>query len=255
MAASSSMLPTLSQIQAWDTTHLENAATQWASTADTWEEAFTRIHHQVPNPGGVPWRGRTAEAALLRTAQDRYSAIEAADGVRDAANAARLGAGQIQGARQVALDAIADAEAAGFTVGEDLSVTSRTAGDPPPVQAARQAQAEEHAATIRLRAADLLATDRDVSSRITTAIGGVKPAIQGVDNHTIKDSPAHNGDDQRRRNEIEAFKQVFGREPTSAADWETAAALDPHSYDPKFQGVGPQIKGSSGKSVGHGSVG
>jgi len=141
-----------------------------------------------------------------------------------------------------ALDAIADAEAAGFTVGEDLSVTSRAAGDPPPAQAARQAQAEEDAATIRLRAADLLATDRDVASRITTAIGGVKPAIQGVDNHTIKDSPAHDGDDQRRRNEIETFKQVFGREPTSAADWETVAALDPHSYDPKFQGVGPQIK-------------
>ncbi|WP_240563001.1 hypothetical protein [Mycobacterium sp. IS-2888] len=49
-------------------------------------------------------------------------------------------------------------------------------------------------------------------------------------------------DEQRRQNQIEAFKQVFGREPSSAADWDTAAALDPHSYDPKYQGVGPQIE-------------
>jgi hypothetical protein len=236
------MLPTLSQIQGWDTTHLEVAATQWASTADTWEDAFTQIHHKVPNPGGVPWQGHTAEAALARTAHDRYTAIEAADCVRDAATAARLGAAQIQGARQAALDAVSDAEAAGFSVGEDLSVTGRTTGGSPARQAARQAQAEEHAATIRLRAADLLATDRDVANGITTAVGGVKPTIQGVDNRTFKSDPADIGDDQRRRNEIEAFKQVFGREPTSAADWETAAALDPHSYDPKFQGVGPQVK-------------
>lgn len=50
------------------------------------------------------------------------------------------------------------------------------------------------------------------------------------------------GQDERRHNQIEAFKQVFGREPVSAADWETATALDPHSYDPQFRGIGPQIE-------------
>ncbi|MGH3635554.1 MAG: EspA/EspE family type VII secretion system effector, partial [Mycobacterium sp.] len=35
--------------------------------------------------------------------------------------------------------------------------------------------------------------------------------------------------------------QVFGRPPSSAADWETAAALDPHSYDPKNADVPPNI--------------
>lgn len=49
-------------------------------------------------------------------------------------------------------------------------------------------------------------------------------------------------DEERRHNQIEAFKQVFGREPVSAADWETASALDQHGYDPNFQGVGPQIE-------------
>jgi hypothetical protein len=66
-------------------------------------------------------------------------------------------------------------------------------------------------------------------------------AAQAADYHTVKQAPV-SPDGDRRQNEIDAFKQVFGREPTSAADWETAAALDPHSYDPKYQGVGPQIK-------------
>ncbi|WP_204802673.1 hypothetical protein [Mycobacterium riyadhense] len=45
----------------------------------------------------------------------------------------------------------------------------------------------------------------------------------------------------RRQNQIEAFTKVFGRQPSSAADWETAAALDPHSYDPKNGGVPANI--------------
>src|SRR5262249_54443167 len=51
-----------------------------------------------------------------------------------------------------------------------------------------------------------------------------------------------NQDEERRRNQIDAFKQVFGREPTSEADWETAAALDSHTYDPKFKGRNSQIE-------------
>lgn len=45
----------------------------------------------------------------------------------------------------------------------------------------------------------------------------------------------------RRQNQIDAFKQVFGREPTSTADWETAAILDPNSYDAKNDGIPPNI--------------
>lgn len=45
----------------------------------------------------------------------------------------------------------------------------------------------------------------------------------------------------RRRNQIDAFKKLFGREPTSSNDWITAAALDPHSYDPKNGGAPPNI--------------
>ncbi|WP_414686556.1 hypothetical protein [Mycobacterium sp.] len=45
----------------------------------------------------------------------------------------------------------------------------------------------------------------------------------------------------RQQNQIDAFTKVFGRPPSSQADWDTAAALDPHSYNPKDGGVHPNI--------------
>lgn len=66
--------------------------------------------------------------------------------------------------------------------------------------------------------------------------------IQGLGGDMPEAPPKDAQDEQRRRNQIEAFKQVFGREPVSAADWTTAAALDPHSYDPDFRGIGPRVE-------------
>jgi len=45
----------------------------------------------------------------------------------------------------------------------------------------------------------------------------------------------------RTQNQIDAFTKVFGRPPSSAADWEMAAALDPHSYEAKNGGKPPNI--------------
>ncbi len=68
---------------------------------------------------------------------------------------------------------------------------------------------------------------------------GYDPAlIEGIDGHR----PETPEGQQRLHNQIDAFKQVFGREPTSEADWETAAALDPHTYNPDFRGVGSRIE-------------
>lgn len=64
--------------------------------------------------------------------------------------------------------------------------------------------------------------------------------IQGVDAPEAPGQPVAEAD--RRQNQIDAFTRVFGRAPRSAADWDTAAALDPHSYDPKYDGVGPEIR-------------
>ncbi|WP_441293419.1 putative alpha/beta hydrolase [Mycobacterium malmoense] len=70
--------------------------------------------------------------------------------------------------------------------------------------------------------------------------GGYEPPIQALYGD-LPTAPPPNAE-ERRRNQIEAFKQVFGREPTSAADWETAAALDPQTYDPKFGGTKSEVR-------------
>ncbi|MGV0048084.1 hypothetical protein ACRU43_02525 [Mycobacterium colombiense] len=71
---------------------------------------------------------------------------------------------------------------------------------------------------------------------------GYTPTIQAFDGDIPKDSPSYVSEEERRHNQIEAFKQVFGREPASAADWETAAALDSQTYDPKFNGAKSEIR-------------
>lgn len=68
---------------------------------------------------------------------------------------------------------------------------------------------------------------------------GYEPPIQAFDGNIPQAPPANA---EERRNQIEAFKQVFGRDPTSAADWETAAALDPQTYDPKFNGDKSEVR-------------
>ena len=208
MPATALAVPTLSQIQAWSSDHLESAATQWERTADTWEHAFAAVHRETPTPGGTTWTGAGADAAVLRTGADRLVAAGAAESLHAAAKAARYGAGEITGARQLALAAVAAAQAAGFDVRDDLSVTSRQPV-PATLQAAVQAQAQTHAAAIRSQAAALLAVDQQVAGDVSAAIAGVSgaqfddtpvsptdeqqkkdPTIQLVDNHTFKDSPA-----------------------------------------------------------------
>ncbi|OBA64085.1 hypothetical protein A5647_03215 [Mycobacterium sp. 1100029.7] len=64
-------------------------------------------------------------------------------------------------------------------------------------------------------------------------------ALQDMDAQGRGVDAGRQGD--RRQNQIAAFAEVFGRQPTSAADWETAAALDPHSYEAKNRGKPPNI--------------
>jgi hypothetical protein len=205
MAAVTAVAPTLSQIEAWSTDHLETAAAHWTETAETWEHAFTTVHREAPSPGGTVWEGAAADAAVLRTGTDRVVVAGTADSLHAAAKAARFGADEIAGARQLALQTINEARAAGFTVGEGLTVTSQPAG-PPALQAARQVQAQAFAAAIRASAENLVAVDNEVAGNVTTAVSEVsgaqfgdtpispprepkKPTIQAVDNRTVKDAP------------------------------------------------------------------
>jgi hypothetical protein len=161
-------MPALSQVRGWGTAHLTEAATQWTTTAMVWEDAFTEVAAQVSHPGGAAWEGVAAEAAQHRAYTDRLLVIGLADQLHNAARIARTGATQIDEARRLVLRTVDSAESAGFTVGEDFSVTDPRLYDPG-TAAVRQAQAEGFATDLRAGVGALLATDSGVAGQLTAA--------------------------------------------------------------------------------------
>lgn len=164
-----------------------------------WEEVFTNASSQISLPGGRPWDGEAAEAAQYQAYDDRLTVIALADQLHNASAVARAGASEIGVARQRTIDAVRNAQSAGFEVGEDLSVTSEESGSPAQI-AARRAQAELHAAEIRRCVTELVSTDQRVATQISTAtadigatnfpdLGEDTSAIRTVSNETIAEAP------------------------------------------------------------------
>ncbi|SON59203.1 hypothetical protein MSIMFI_00685 [Mycobacterium simulans] len=207
--AVSTPLPTLSQIQTMDTTYLLEAADYWTRTAKLWEQVFTQIHDRVSTPGGTPWKGQAATRAQERSYRDMVEVRGASYQLHEAAAVARRADDQLQACKAGALDAVADARADGFDVGDDYSVTDRSRGGSAEFRAARLAQAQGHAAFIRHRVATLVAKDQEITTQIGAATNGIDTltfqeapgiddavagddkhsGVQLVDNHTFKDAP------------------------------------------------------------------
>ncbi|MCH9732311.1 MAG: hypothetical protein K0U84_22030, partial [Actinomycetia bacterium] len=240
----------LSQIQGWDVQHLEDAAQRWDSTAQLWEDCFESVHRGSLNPGGSVWEGDAAEAVQERTFADLVKVRGLADVLREASSVARWGASDLLYAQQAVLAAVEAAQAAGFTVGEDLSVS-----DPTPLasllRGGRQAQAEELADYISFRAQALKALDTDVATKITTITAPLHEVsfneapvdnptnhIQALDNETRERDARHpdgrerdpDGQDGRRVREDEVFRRPPGGSGEGTdffeSDWAGRAILE-----------------------------
>jgi hypothetical protein len=164
------MIPTLSQIQSYTTSHLVDAADYWSSLADRWEDA----HWQVRNDAhSLNWEGLAGEAMRTRTTADYAVANGRADQLRSAAEIARQQASELERLRQRTLYAVEDAEDAGFAVEEDLSVIDIHPSSNVAELAARQTQAQAFSADIRQRAMALIAADNETAGNLTTTAGSV----------------------------------------------------------------------------------
>jgi hypothetical protein len=176
--------PSLSEIQAWDITHLESAARDWSATAEHWESSFTSIHRASVSPGGTVWEGVAAEAAQERAFADLVKVRGLADVLHESASIARRGAETLYATKQSVLDAVMDASAAGYVVSEDLSVTSPRGG------VAAQAQAQLYAAHIQERAVQLTAHDKQIAAEIA---GATTPLHAVTFAETPNTTSPHNG--------------------------------------------------------------
>jgi hypothetical protein len=154
--------PGLSALLAWPTEHLTEAADHWETVAErsygvahqVWREALT-----------VDWHGEAADAMRMATHADVQTTSAVVDQLQAAASVARGGASDLDAARSRVRYAVEDARAAGFQVGEELSVTDRTTGGSTAQRVARQAAAQAFAGDIRERAAQLIGQDAQWRAR------------------------------------------------------------------------------------------
>ncbi|KUH95809.1 hypothetical protein AU188_20910 [Mycobacterium sp. IS-3022] len=155
-------MPSRSEIEEWSTSVLDGAAARWRASATDSDQAFAQHRANVFNTN---WAGDAKDAAVNRVTTDAVVVSNQSSVQRAGAQIAEDGSRDIQAAKQEALDAIAEAEANGFEIGEDLSVTDTRDVDVSAV-AARTMAAREHAEDIRWFAERLAQTDELVGKRL-----------------------------------------------------------------------------------------
>jgi hypothetical protein len=192
--------PGLSELLAWPTDHLTQAADYWETIG---ERCYGLTNQVWQDTMSVDWHGEAAEALRSATHADMLTTSAVADQLQSAAKTARGGASDLYAARSRMQYAVEDARTAGFDVSEDLDITDRLTGATPAQHAARQAQAQTLAGDIRQRATQLVALDQQVADKITAAVAGIrdtfpqnptpdtppKPEIHAIGNHWKQDPP------------------------------------------------------------------
>jgi hypothetical protein len=164
-------VPGLSALLDWPTEHLTEAADYWHTVG---ERSYGVAHQVWRDALSVDWQGEAAEALRSGTHADMQTTSAAVDQLQAAASVARSGASDLDAARSRVRYAVEDAHAAGFEVGEDLSVTDRVRGGSAAQRAARQAAAQAFAGDIRQRAAQLVGLDQQIAGKITAAVAGIR---------------------------------------------------------------------------------
>jgi hypothetical protein len=114
------------------------------------------------------WRGEGREGTVEQAAHDLVKIRSPVYDLLDGASFARTGYDQQNGGKEWALDAVADAEDAGFAPNEDLSVTDTRTGGSAAQRAARQAEGQALSAQIRHRAALLVASNQEIATKLNT---------------------------------------------------------------------------------------
>jgi hypothetical protein len=162
-------------IEAYDPVWLADAAMYWNNAADHLYDTFSQVHAQAQ---GLGWQGASGDALTAHTQGMHTTATGVANQMRGAATIAREGVSNLTALASRARYAIEDAQADGFAVGHDLSVTDTRSSRNPVEQAARQAQAKTHAGDIVRTATALWTHNAAVAGDMTNATAG----IDAVDN-------------------------------------------------------------------------
>jgi hypothetical protein len=174
------MMP-LSQVLAYNTEHLVDAAAHWQGLADQREEVFATVQNEART---LPWEGQAADALHQRTQSDYNTAMESAGNLRQAAMIAKDGASTLDQMHSRVLYTLEDAQGDGFAPTEALAFVDTRPSTNPAVVAQRQAQAQAYTGQLQSQVADLVTHDTQVGTDMTNATAG-EGKIKFVD-HTFK---------------------------------------------------------------------
>jgi hypothetical protein len=174
------MMP-LSQVLAYNTEHLVDAAAHWQGLADQREEVFASVRNEA---FALPWDGQAADATHQRTQADHDTAMDSAGNLRQAAMIAKDGASTLDQMHSRVLYTLEDAQADGFAPTEALEFVDTQPSANPAVVAQRQQQAQAYTGQIQSQVVDLVNHDTKVGADMSNATSG-EGKIQFVD-HTFK---------------------------------------------------------------------
>jgi hypothetical protein len=191
-------------------------------------------------PAFQSWGGVAADAAkhaVEQTRKDLDKDGREALAVAMAADRAADGIESVKAQLQRLRDALGPAGLTIDPVGDKIVASSSfkgTTADLSKLQAQFQPQLDAILGEATL-------VDEELAQAIEMADGDVPiphgtPTIDrvGPDGLTPDQVATDAGQEKNRR---DAFHQVYGRDPLSANDWRMAEALDPHTYDPRYNGL------------------
>jgi hypothetical protein len=113
-------MPTLSEVRAYDASHLDAAAHHWLQQADQWTDTHTQVRSDA---AALDWTGDGHDGLLDRVYRDYRVADHQSDRLRKASTIATHAAPELVALAQAVVAAADAAQQQGFAVGEDYSLT------------------------------------------------------------------------------------------------------------------------------------
>jgi hypothetical protein len=185
---SATAMPTLSDVRAFTGDYLIEAAWHWTDSAGRWTDAYDGLTRRIARPAGTEWSGEAAEAAARRVGGDRRRVNGAADELTAAASTALKAADDLHAAKIKLLSTVRAAEAAGFEVGEDFSLTTVETTTSATELAAREAQLRRFGTAIRSDVLALMTADQRAATQIAQAANGLRTLVFDGDEATRADT-------------------------------------------------------------------
>lgn len=227
------MSMSLSDLDRWNPDAIHDVFAAATDHSETTRQT-SRGLGQVMN--SAPWEGDAHAAAVRASESIQHDLNLQAQQLDAVANAASTAEAEIRAIKSDWQKICRLADRWGLAI--NIDTNEILPPNPPPTDPDDIAEVEHRMDIIHDEIVELLDrannADRDLAAAIDGATGAM--SADDVNREVQADSQS-----VRLHNQAEAFKQVYGREPVTSNDWLMAAAMDPHSYDPKYVGIPPQI--------------